>query len=485
MKKLKKLFAVMLSLIMVLAMGITSFADTTVQIKLNGLEDAGTVDILQIIAPNKSTTSGWEFIHGAGAKYAEAYGVADTPENEQAIIWGLIEYQANENGQKVTFPTGVTPIAADATKIAAALEKVESLSDFAPTDSNTSTDVTSAGIYAIKAAGSAYTYKTMAAYVSFGDVESDNYPALTGTTVTAKKSPLKVTKVTKDTDNAVAIGDIVTYEIEAYVPVIAPSNTDNRTFKIKDTITGADYYLDGVGAIKKIVVDNEDRTADFALVPNGNKFTIDFSSLVASLSNEHAGEKIVITYTAKVTDVTVNNEAKGHYANTDITGNGVNLYTGSIELTKVDAANEAKKLAGATFNVTKEGIDEPLKFTKDTTDGTYKYDPENGSADIVTDDNGKLVVKGLDKGNYHFTETVAPTGYSINTDGLNVALTYDGEKATANFSSTGAQNTVKDSTLNALPATGGIGTTIFTIVGCGIMIAAAGLFFASRRKENR
>ena len=486
MKKLKKLFAVMLSLIMVLAMGITSFADTTVQIKLNGLEDADTVDILQIIAPNKSTTSGWEFINGAGAKYAEAYNVEDTTANEQAIIWGLIQYQARENGQTVKLPTGVTSIEADATKIAAALEKVESLSGFVPIEgSKTSTDVTSAGIYAIKAAGSAYTYKTMSAYVSFGNVESANYPALTGTTVTAKKSPLTVTKVTKDTDNAVAIGDIVTYEIEAYVPVIAPSNTDNRTFTITDKITGADYYLAGVGAIKKIVVDNVDRTADFALVPNGNKFTIDFSSLVASSYNEHAGEKIVITYTAKVTDVTVNNEAKGHYANTDITGNGVNLYTGSIELTKVDAANEAKKLAGATFNVTKEGIDEPLKFTKDTTDGTYKYDPEKGSADIVTDNKGKLVVKGLDKGNYHFTETVAPTGYSINTDGLNVALTYDGEKATANFSSTGAQNTVKDSTLNALPATGGIGTTIFTIVGCGIMIAAAGLFFASRRKENR
>ena len=39
--------------------------------------------------------------------------------------------------------------------------------------------------------------------------------------------------------------------------------------------------------------------------------------------------------------------------------------------------------------------------------------------------------------------------------------------------------------ITELPATGGIGTTIFTIVGCGIMIAAAGLFFASRRKENR
>ena len=134
MKKLKKLFAVMLSLIMVLAMGITSFADTTVQITLNGLGDANTVEILQIIAPNKSTTSGWEFINGAGAKYAEAYGVADTSENEQAIIWGLIQYQASENSQTVTLPKGVTPIAADATKIAAALEKVESLSGFVPTD---------------------------------------------------------------------------------------------------------------------------------------------------------------------------------------------------------------------------------------------------------------------------------------------------------------------------------------------------------------
>lgn len=483
MKRLKKLFAVMLSLIMVLAMGITSFADTTVQIKLSGLEDAATVEILQIIAPNKSTTSGWEFIHDAGAKYAEAYGVADTPENEQAIIWGLIQYQANENGQTVTLPTGVTPIAADATKIAAALEKVESLDGFGPTDSDTSTGVTSAGIYAIKATGSAYTYKTMSAYVSFGNVEADNYPTLTGTTVTAKKSPLRVTKVTKDKDNAVAIGDIVEYEIEAYVPVIAPSNT-NRTFTITDKIEGAYYYLDGAGAIKTIVVNGEDKTNDFDIVQNGNGFTINFSSLVASLYNEHAGEKIVITYTAKVTDVTVKNEAKGHYVNTDITGNEVKLYTGSIELTKVDAAKEEKTLPGATFNVTKAGIANPLKFTKDE-DGAYKYDPENGSADIVTDNNGKLVVKGLDKGNYHFTETVAPTGYSINTDGLDVALTYDGEKAAANFSSIGSQNTVKDSTLNALPATGGIGTTIFTIVGCGIMIAAAGLFFASRRKENR
>ena len=43
---------------------------------------------------------------------------------------------------------------------------------------------------------------------------------------------------------------------------------------------------------------------------------------------------------------------------------------------------------------------------------------------------------------------------------------------------------MKDSKLSALPSTGGIGTTIFTIAGCVIMIAAAGLFFASRKKSD-
>ena len=42
-----------------------------------------------------------------------------------------------------------------------------------------------------------------------------------------------------------------------------------------------------------------------------------------------------------------------------------------------------------------------------------------------------------------------------------------------------------DTKLNTLPSTGGIGTTIFTIAGCLIMVTAAGLFFASRKKANK
>lgn len=44
---------------------------------------------------------------------------------------------------------------------------------------------------------------------------------------------------------------------------------------------------------------------------------------------------------------------------------------------------------------------------------------------------------------------------------------------------------IPNTKLISLPSTGGIGTTIFTIGGCAIMIIAAGLYFASRRKTAK
>ena len=66
--------------------------------------------------------------------------------------------------------------------------------------------------------------------------------------------------------------------------------------------------------------------------------------------------------------------------------------------------------------------------------------------------------------------------YSVNNNIPNVTLE-EGEHQNRTIQ-------VKDSKLSALPSTGGIGTTIFTIGGCAIMIVAAGLFFASRKKSD-
>lgn len=115
-------------------------------------------------------------------------------------------------------------------------------------------------------------------------------------------------------------------------------------------------------------------------------------------------------------------------------------------------------------------------------DGTFER-PENVST-VTTNDEGLAVVYGLNIGTYYFDEVVAPDGYSINEDDKEVVVEKKGTEEENSVTVTGATNMI-DTKLSSLPSTGGIGTTIFTIGGCAIMIAAAGLFFASRRKANK
>ena len=119
-----------------------------------------------------------------------------------------------------------------------------------------------------------------------------------------------------------------------------------------------------------------------------------------------------------------------------------------------------------------------LVYNNDTNRMETFYRGENESMPYNT--NGTLKVTGLDEGNYKFNETKAPKGYSLNPEEKAFTITADETKEV-----TADAGELINTKLSALPETGGIGTTIFTIVGCGIMIAAAGLFFASRRKENR
>ena len=76
-------------------------------------------------------------------------------------------------------------------------------------------------------------------------------------------------------------------------------------------------------------------------------------------------------------------------------------------------------------------------------------------------------------------ETKAPEGYSINVDGASATIKESKDKNVT------VPTSLKDTKLSALPSTGGIGTTIFTIGGCVVMIAAAGLFFATRKKSAK
>lgn len=496
MSKVKKVLAIILSMAMVLGMSLTAFAATkdSATITFNELGEADKLEYVQIIEPDTSTSSGWNFCSEEIAlAYAKGFLANDdlttvSELQKQQIIWSLI-LSVKGDANVPTEVGSVVPATAD--KIDAALSKVAAEITFTELADKSSLIVNEAGIYVFKAEEEGYTYKPMAAYVGFGEVEGYDYPSLVDTSVTAKKSSTTIEKTVSDTDHAVAIGDIVTYTVEAYVPYIDANDT-NKTFTITDILEGAEYYLAGDGSQATITVDGYNDVITFptpTTTQEGKQtFTVDLSGLIDA-QNTYAGKLVTITYTAKITEVDANNQALGHIGDDETSSQPtVDIYTGTITLTKYGETN-SELLAGAGFEVTKGADTTPLKFTQDVDDnnepipGQYTYDPEGNVTEVFTNADGQVVVKGLDVGTYKFTEKTAPEGYSVNTTPAEATLKVEGT-ATAIFTDETSMNDTKLSSL-PLPSTGGMGTTIFTIGGCVIMIAAAGLYFASRRKENK
>ena len=256
-------------------------------------------------------------------------------------------------------------------------------------------------------------------------------------------------------------------------------------FIITDTPTGLDIKVDTVAVtISGVSVTNEVTVNKAA---GTGVLTVDFANVLAK---HKGGEPVVITYTAIVTDTEYNNSVGGDSNTTDYDDGNTSGDNGSITITKVDAEDTDKTLKGAEFKVYDLGVDgiwdaqnkgTAMELIYDEDLDAYRpvLDGEEAAETVAVNSNGVLKVVGLDEGKYHFEEVVAPDGYSINTDGLTVTIT-EGEAATEHVS-----ENFLDTKLASLPETGGMGTTIFTIGGCVIMIAAAGLYFASRRKENK
>ena len=163
-----------------------------------------------------------------------------------------------------------------------------------------------------------------------------------------------------------------------------------------------------------------------------------------------------------------------------------------------------------------------LKFIEDATKkGTYTLAKDQSAAgatdQLTTNDQGTFNIKGLDANvEYVIEETKAPSGYFRNHGSVAFTITpetnADG-KLTGAIKSVAAKDekgatldnagawtcgidqtntayvavTLKDTKIPFLPATGGMGTVIFTIVGDALMILAIVLFIRSRkgRKEDR
>lgn len=98
-----------------------------------------------------------------------------------------------------------------------------------------------------------------------------------------------------------------------------------------------------------------------------------------------------------------------------------------------------------------------------------------GCDDLISGKDGHVKVNGLKAGTYYLKETQAPDGYVCSDKEVEIKIP---ERANE-------ENVVKVNFDNrSIPHTGGMGTTIFSIVG-GVLIAMAGTVFVISRRKRR
>ena len=232
-----------------------------------------------------------------------------------------------------------------------------------------------------------------------------------------------------------------------------------------------------------------------SLYPNGATLEIQYKAKVAaSAAVDGEGNTNSVTLSYKTDD----NQDHPYEEKVEET-----IYTYAVALKKVD--QKGQNLAGAVFK-----LPFYVNMTADATDGAYVYaGTEAGEGlvnELTTPADGLIIIKGVQKGTYSFTETAAPAGYNKLSGPVEVTAVQTGKTTTTTTTyldkdgnivetETEAVSTVTVSieklaatpvvvvnkTGTEMPSTGGIGTTIFYVVGSILLIGAAVVLFTKKR----
>lgn len=331
-------------------------------------------------------------------------------------------------------------------------------------------------------------------------------------TAKPKNSKMSVDKTIVNEDKTAYIGGFVEYKVETQIPKYGTEYT-NPVFNIYDKMSNGLSFVnddnDTAHKLKVVVGGTEivegENTYTLATDGLSDEKTFEIQFAKAFLENkENKGNKVEVTYYAQVNENAVyinENSANITYQNkpgetTDATPSKKNVYTYGIDLTKKgDKSADADGLDGAEFTLAAangEMISILVNGKKVAVNGESK-----GGFQTTTVDNkkGKLVFKGLKAGTYTLTETKSPSGYSLAKNPITIVITAneDGSLADATVDKISVKNKITEDGVVpvglqnksgfSLPATGGMGTYLFTIGGLVIMAGAALLLIASRKRR--
>ena len=319
---------------------------------------------------------------------------------------------------------------------------------------------------------------------------------------------------------SVNIGDDIDFKLTATVPDMA--NYNDYTFVIRDTLSdGLTFKADSVAVtVGGAAFTDYELTAP---TKDKNELAIKFTKEKLSEKLDHnVGATIVVTYKATLnnnalqTDEETNTVQLEYSNNPSSDGTGkvttpevpVHVYDFDIQIDKYDGTNQdpnsvpdtSKKLKNAKFVLYKKVTENGAATTK-----YYKWNEDdekvewvtgvNDATEVATDGTGKATFQGVAEDTYYLRETQAPAGYNSLKGDVEVKITATYDETTGKLINSSATSTNNNQYIQVqaipnkagavLPSTGGIGTTIFYVLGSILALGAAVLLIAKKRMNGQ
>lgn len=488
MKTLKKAMSVLVSLLMIFTFALPAFADSATTYTITAPATTHQYEIYQIFTGDLSE----------GILSNVKWGVNGTGTVGKAVDSTVIDELTAVNSRPDS-------------------EKLDVVKKYAKLDSTPVATITNGATYS--AAAGYYLIKDKDNTVSGADTYTTYIvKVVNDVTITPKGNVPSFEKKVKDINDTTGatsdwqdsadydIGDKVPFKLEG---TVASNYDDYKTyyFAFHDKAeAGLTFNKDSV----KVYVDSKEITSGYNVETSpADKDTFDvvFDNL-KTITDVRADSKITVEYTATLNDKAVlGNQGNVNTAHLEFSNNPNKVHSGSgkpetgntpddsvIVFTYQVVVNKTKAngdaLSGAEFTlekVHKDGTKTSITAVKSNGDTTFTF-------------------KGLDDGDYILTETKTPPTYNTIepirfTVTADHKITWNGEardailtslsgnvtSGTADFMPDKTEGSLTTNVVNqsgaTLPGTGGIGTTIFYVIG-GLLMAAAAVLLITKKRMN-